>query len=290
MNAQLKNILHLNLALIIIGTAGPLGNYINLPPELSIFSRSLLAAFSIFIFIKFKKINLKFNFKKDAGSFFLCAFLQGLHWIGYFYALKLAGAGLGVISLFTFPIFTTLLEPVIRKTAFNPKHLLLALLVLVGLYILTPELNFGNQTTLGITFGILSALFYAIRNILMKNHVANYNATMLMFYQNGIVALLLIPILFFIPWNTDIWISQMPYLFFLGIITTAIGHTYLVSTFKHFSATSVSLLSCIQPVYVVIMAFFFLNEIPTFSTIIGGGIIISAVVLETFITKKIKVS
>ena len=213
MGNQLKNILHLNFALIIIGTAGPLGNYINLPPELSIFSRSLLAALAIFTFVKFKKIGLAFNIKKDGGSFLLCAVLQGLHWVGYFYALKLAGAGLGVISLFTFPIFTTLLEPIIRKTTFNPKHLFLAFLVLLGLYVLTPELSFGNQTTLGITFGVLSALFYAIRNILMKNHVGTYNASMLMFYQNAIVSVLLIPVIPFLNFTIDVCLVWLCFAF-----------------------------------------------------------------------------
>jgi len=243
---------------------------------------------SLFIFNKVKNISLKFNFSKDSGSFLLCAILQGIHWVGYFYALQLAGAGLGVISLFTFPIFTTLLEPVIRKTPLNPKYLVLAIWVLFGLYVLTPELNIGNETTLGIGFGILSAFTYAIRNILMKNHVKHYNPTMLMFYQNGLVAILLVPIIFFVDWTTSIWISQLPYLLFLGVITTALGHTYLVNTFKNFSATSVSLLSCIQPVYVVIMAFLFLGEIPKNTTIIGGCIIISAVILETFIRKTSK--
>ena len=286
MSNSFKHILQLNIALILIGTAAPLGNYISLPPEISIFSRCLFAFIIIGIYIKFKNISIKFNGSKDGWSFIFCAFLQGGHWITYFYALQLAGAGLGVISIFTFPIFTTLLEPVIRKTVFNPKHLFLGLLVLIGLYVLTPEFNMGNQTTLGISFGILSAVFYSIRNILMKKHVGNYNAIMLMFYQTGMVTIMLAPILFLLNWKTDAYFAELPYLIFLGIVTTALGHTYLVNTFKHFSATSVSLLSCIQPIYVSIMAFFFLKEIPTLSTIIGGSIILSAVILESFISKK----
>lgn len=286
MKGQLKYILQLNIALIIIGTAAPLGNYISLLPVLTIWNRCFFAFIAIAVFIKLKGIDLKFNYKKDGYSFVLCAFLQGGHWITYFYALQLAGAGLGVISLFTYPIFTTLLEPLIRKTVFNPKHLFLGLLVILGLYILTPEFNIGNQTTLGIMFGIISAIFYATRNILMTTHSNNYNASMLMFYQNAIIVILLIPVMFFIDINVQEYTSQLPYLIFLGMITTAIGHTYLVNNFKYFSATSVSLLSCIQPVYVSIMAFLFLNEIPTISTLVGGSIILSAVILESFIAKK----
>lgn len=287
MKNQLRNILELNLALLIIATAAPFGNYISLPPEITIWSRCFFAFIAIFIYIKFKKINLKVDISKDGSTFFISAILQAGHWVTYFYALQLAGAGLGIISLFTYPIFTTLLEPIIRKTTFNPKHLLLGMLVLVGLYVLTPEFNTGNKTSLGILFGVISAIFYAIRNILMKSLVANHNATKLMFYQTGIIALLMAPIFIFIDFDTANYTLQLPHLLILGIFTTALGHTYLVINFKNFSATSVSLLSCIQPVYGSLLAFLFLNEIPTIATVIGGCIIVSAVVLETFISRKV---
>lgn len=286
MKSGVKNILELNLALLIIASSAVLGNYISLPPEISIWSRCFFGLIAIAIFCFVKKISFQYDYKKDTASFLFCAVLQGVHWITYFYALQMAGAGLGVISLFTFPIFTTLLEPLLLKTKFNPKHLLLGLLVLVGLYILTPEFNFGNQTTLGIVFGVSSAVFFATRNILMKKHVATYDASMLMFYQTGWLAILLSPVLFFIDFTFVQYQSQLPYLVFLGMVSTAIGHTLYVKTFQYFSATTASLLSCIQPLYVVVLAFFFLGEIPTIATAIGGTVILSAVILETFISKK----
>ncbi|MGY5352352.1 DMT family transporter [Wenyingzhuangia sp. IMCC45533] len=290
MSKEFKNILELNLALLIIATAAPLGNYISLPPEIGIWSRCLFAFITIGIFSAIKGVGFTYNYKKDTLSFVFCAFMQTIHWVTYFYALQMAGAGLGVISLFTFPIFTTLLEPIILRTKFNPKHLFLALLVILGLYILTPEFNTGNQVTTGILFGIFSAFCFAIRNILMKKHVGNYPAGLLMFYQNGWVVVFLTPMLFLLNFEMANYKTQLPYLVFLGVITTAIGHTYLVKTFKYFSATTASLLSCIQPLYVVILAYFFLNEKPTLSTIIGGSIIVSAVVLESFISNTAKSS
>lgn len=287
MNKELKNFLELNLALLIIATSAPLGNYISLPPEISAWSRCFFAFIAVAVFCIITKVSLVYNYKKHTGVFALAALLQGIHWVTYFYALQMAGAGLGVISLFTFPIFTTLLEPLILKTKFNPKHLLLGLLVLVGLYILTPELSLGNQTSLGILFGILSAVFFATRNILMKKSVANYNASMLMFYQTGWIVVLAFPALFLLDWDFKHYQSQLPFLVFLGMVSTAIGHTIYVRAFQYFSATTASLFSCIQPLYVIVLAFFFLDEVPTVSTAIGGSVILSAVILETFISKKV---
>ena len=282
---KIKNILTLNIALLTIATAAPLGNYIQLPPAISIFSRCLIAFIGIGVFSKIKGISLSFN-KKDTGSFLLAGLLQAVHWVTYFYALQLAGAGLGIISLFTYPIFTAILEPLILKTKFNPKHILLGLLVILGLYILTPELKLANTTSLGILYGIISAITYATRNILMKKHVTNYNPIMLMFYQVAIIGIVLTPSFFIFPVTWTAYNSQIPYLLFLGLITTATGHTLLVKAFEYFSATSASLLSCVQPLYGILLAYIFLGEIPTVTTIIGGACIISAVVLESLLGKK----
>lgn len=282
---NLKHFATLNLALFIISTAAPLGNYISLPPAISIWTRCFVAFLGLGILVKFQKISLQFQ-SKDTGSFVLAASLQGLHWVTYFYSLQLAGAGLGIISLFTYPIFTAILEPFILKTKFNPKHIFLGLLVLIGLYILTPEFELGNQVTLGIVYGVASAIFYATRNILMKKHVTHYNSIMLMFYQVGIISLLMLPVFFIFPVSFETYKEQIPFLLFLGIFTTATGHTLLVKAFSYFSATTASLLSCMQPLYGILLAFFFLDEVPKPTTIYGGICILSAVALESLLVKK----
>ncbi len=287
--ADLNKIRHigvLNLALLLIATAAPIGNVIDLPPPISIWSRCLVAFFALGALIVFTKVSIKFDYKKQLGSFILCAALQAFHWITYFYALRLAGAGLGLISLFTFPVFTSLLEPLILRTKFDPKHILLGMLVLFGLYVLTPELSFQNSTTTGVMFGVLSAVFYSIRNILMKKHVATYDASMLMFYQTGLIVILLAPVFFLYDWTWPQYGEAIPMLIFLGVVTTATGHTLLVKSFAHFSATAAALLSCVQPLYGVLIAYFYPGEIPTLSTIIGGCIIVSAVALEALLSKK----
>ena len=45
------------------------------------------------------------------------------------------------------------------------------------------------------------------------------------------------------------------------MVTTAIGHTLMVTSLKHFSVTTASIISSLQPVYGIIMAFLFLSEI-----------------------------
>ena len=72
----------------------------------------------------------------------------------------------------------------------------------------------------------------------------------------------------------------------LAVMTTAVGHTLFLMTFKHFSITSVSIISSVQPVYGIILGALFLSEIPTLTTIFGGVLILSSVIIESIRSSK----
>jgi drug/metabolite transporter (DMT)-like permease len=181
-------------------------------------------------------------------------------------------------------VITAFLEPILLKTKFQLVHLLLAILVLTGMYLLSPTLDFENSYTIAIGFGVFSAFAYALRNILLKKKVAKYNGSMLMTYQTAIVGVILFPFLFTV--SADTIIGQWEVLVALAVLTTAIGHTMFLMTFKHFNITTVSILSSVQPVYGIIIGAIFLSEIPKGTTILGGILILSSVVIESIRSKR----
>ena len=283
-NSHSKNIAILLLGTLFISTSGVLGKHIALAPELIILCRAFLAAIFIFIFCKFKKVDLEIKSKKDAISFLISGFLMGAHWVTYFYALKLSNVALGMLSIFTYPIITAFLEPLFTKQKLNLIHVLLAVLVFFGVFILIPEFSLENDEFKGILLGILSAFFYAVRNLVVKNQVKNYNGSMLMFYQMIVVTVFLIPILFYSNF-TNVY-SQIPLLILVALLTTAIGHTMLVNSLKNFSASTASIISSVQPIFGIIIAYIFINEIPSPNTFIGGSLIMLTVIIESFRSKK----
>ena len=283
-NSHSKNISILLLGTLFISTSGVLGKYIALSPEVIILFRAILAGIFIFIFCKFKKVALKINSKKDAVSFLISGFLMGAHWVTYFYALKLSNVALGMLSIFTYPIITAFLEPLFTKQKLNLIHVLLAVLVFFGVFILIPEFSLENDQFKGILLGILSAFFYAVRNLVVKKQVKKYNGSMLMFYQMIVVTVLLIPVLFYSD-VSNVY-SQIPLLILVALLTTAIGHTMLVNSLKHFSAATASIISSVQPIFGIIIAYIFVNEIPSQNTFIGGSLILLTVIIESFRSKK----
>ncbi|UMB59495.1 DMT family transporter [Lutibacter sp. A80] len=280
---QLKNIFDLNIAVILMSTSGVLGKSILFPPEITIWWRCLFAAFIIGLFCWYKKYNLKIKSKKDAVSLLLSGFLLGGHWVTYFYALHLSNVAIGMLSLFTYPIITTLLEPLFFKIKLSKYQLLLGVMIVIGIYFLTPEMNFENNNTKGVLMGILSAFFYALRNIITKKNVHHYNASIVMLYQLIVVVLILWP--FSITYNyvdTSNWIKIAS----LALITTALGHTLFVNSFKNFTISTASIMGSMSPIYGIILGVIFLSEIPSTTTLFGGALILATVFIESIKSTK----
>ncbi|MDP3313158.1 DMT family transporter [Lutibacter sp.] len=284
-NLHFKHLIELNIAVLLVSSSGVLGRFISMPPPVTIWLRCLIAAVILGVFCWYRNINLKIESKRDGTAIMLSGLFFGAHWITYFYALQLSNVAIGMLSLFTYPVITALLEPLFFKTALNKKHVFLGVVVLVGVYFLSPEFNFENNTTKGILFGLISAVFYVIRNILIKKKVSNYHGSMLMFYQMVIITAFLWPVLFYFETNPTS--NDWQALLVLALVTTSIGHTLFVMSFKNFSVGTASIISSVQPIYGIIFGFLLLNEMPSENTLIGGFLILSTVVFESFQSRKI---
>jgi drug/metabolite transporter (DMT)-like permease len=282
-NHHLNHLLWLTMGTVFISTSGALGKYINMPTPVIIWWRSILAAIFLLVFCLFRGINLKIENRKDRWVFVLASALMGAHWITYFYALKLSNVALGMLSLFTFPVITAFLEPLFTKAKFDAIHILLGFLVLLGIYILAPDFNLKSGQLQGLLLGLLSALCYALRILILKGYVVKYNGTMLMFYQVAVLTVILLPAIFLM--DTSNITRQYPYVILLALLTTAIGHTLFVNSLKYFKASTASIIGSSQPIFGIIIAYFFLNEIPTIHTFVGGTFILLTVVIESIRSK-----
>ena len=236
-----KNLVQLNFAVLIISTSGTLGRYIELSVPVIIFLRAFIACSFLYIFCKWKKLSFKIN-AKDYKTIFFSGVLMGMHWITYFISLKLSSVAIGMLSVFTYPIITSFLEPIMLNSKFKKSNLLLGLMVLIGIYFLAPEISMKNDQFIAVGFGVFSALCYSIRNIYMKAKSSEYEGSILMVYQLIIVSALLSPVFYFYDVN-GLGVS-LPAIFILALLTTAIGHTLFVYSFRNFSISAASIIWC----------------------------------------------
>ena len=273
----LKNLIQLNFAVLIISTSGTLGRYIELPVPLIILLRALIGGVFLYLFCKWKKLSFKIQ-KKDRKTIFFSGVLMGLHWITYFISLNYQVA-IGMLSVFTYPIITTFLEPLMLNSKFKKSNLLLGLMVLVGIYFLAPEISLENDQFKAIGFGVFSAFCYSIRNIYMKAKSSEYEGSILMVYQLIIVSVLLSPV--FLVYDMNGLETSLPAILILALLTTATGHTLFIYSFRNFSISTASIISGVQPVYGIIIGMIVLGEYPALSTIFGGVMILGTVLIES---------
>ncbi len=273
-----SGLLLVNLASLFISSSGILGKLIDLPPVVTSFFRSILGVLFLSLLILTIKGSMNFTWRRDQKSFIISGILLALHWSTYFYALQISNVSIAIISLFTYPIITTLIEPLFFQTRVEKINLLTSMLVLVGIVILVPEFSLRNDYTLGIVVGLLSALLYALRNLVSKKLVTTYSGDQTLVIQLFFAAILLSPSLFIYSYEIDL--ETIALLLVLGLITTAFGHTLFLMALRHLTTSSASVLASLQPVYAILLAVILIGEQLQMNVILGGILILLAVIIQ----------
>ncbi len=284
MNSHLFHFLQLIFAICLMSSSGVLGRYITLPSPVTIWIRSLIAAVTLFVILKLLRKATFIGWGRHFRIVLISSVFMGAHWISYFSALQAANVSIAMLSMFTYPIMTAFLEPLLLKTSFDKTSLLLSFVGLIGVFFLVPDLNLDNSTTQGVFLGLLAGLFYAVRNILMKKNLSDHGGVTLMYYQTAILTLLLFPIIFIydLDFSVQVFNGEWEALLMLGLLTTAFGHTLFVRSLNNFTVTTVSIMSCLTPLLGTLLAFFFLDEVPKGQTVLAGSIILAVAGLESY--------
>lgn len=284
MKDSFKGLLAVHSAVLIFGLTALFSKLISLTALEITLLRSIFAAFVILAIFFWQKKSIKLSQTKDYGIVILLGVLLALHWVTYFHAMQVSSVAVGVIALYTFPVMTVFLEPLFHGERPHIKDVISALTVLFGIYLLVPEFSMSNETTQGILWGILSALFFALRNIIQGHYFKGYTARHSLFYQTLVTFLVLLPFSFeMIPEVTTIQWGQ---LLILGVFFTAVPHTLFAFSLLNLKAKTVSLVACVQVVYATVFAALLLGEWSELSTVIGGLIVVSAAMYESYTAGK----
>lgn len=275
-----KGLLAVHSAVFIFGLTALFSKVIALTALEITLLRSIFASLVILGIFFWQNKSLRLSQSKDYGIVVILGVLLALHWVTYFHAMQVSSIAVGVIALYTFPVITVFIEPLFHGEQPHIKDIVSALIVLFGIYLLVPEFSFSNETTQGILWGVLSALLFSLRNIIQGHYFKGYTARHSLFYQTGVTFLVLLPFSFEVfPEVTNVQWGQ---LLVLGFFFTAVPHTLFAFSLLNLKAKTVSLVACIQVVYATIFAALLLGEWAELSTVIGGLIVLSAAMYESY--------
>jgi drug/metabolite transporter (DMT)-like permease len=280
MQSQQQSLIYLHIAVLLFGGTALFAKLIGLNALDITAYRAAIAGLAICVLLTLQKKPIKLHRAKDYVIAILLGVAVGIHWVTYFAGMQLAGITVGMLAFFTYPVITVFLEPLFNKSKPKAKDIISAVVVIFGIYLLIPNVNLGDDITLGVVTGVVSALFFALRNITHKRYFSEYGGPQTMFYQTLVASLMLcafieVPI-------TEINDTDLILLLIAGVVFTAMPHSLFAASLKHLSAATAGLISCLQPLYGTILAIIILHERPSVMTLIGGALIVSAACFETW--------
>ncbi len=244
--------------------------------------RSVVAVLTLFLFALIQGRRYRLDSAQQYLGIYLIGVVMGLHWISFFHSMQVSSVAIGMISLFTYPVITVLLEPFYTKQKIMMADIFAGILVLVGVLVMMKDdlHQFDSSVVQGVIWGVISAFLFALRNLLQKYYYADVSADRLMLHQVAAIALML---LFFVDYPTVLKFEANDWLMLLllGSVSTATAHTLLSYSLKHLPAKSIAMISCLQPLFATLFAWLLLDETPTQAVVLGGLIIVSVALYES---------
>ncbi len=280
-NVQRKNLIILHLTVFIWGFTGILGALISINAVQMVWYRVLIASVSLFAYFLWSKTEIKVT-KKQFLQFFFTGSIVAIHWIFFFHAIKVANVSVSLICLSSVTLFIAILEPLIKKQAISKGDIFIGLVIIAGIYLI---FKFESKYTEGIIFGLSSAVAASFFSTINSTLVQKTEPSIIGFYElSGAFFWITLYRLFDSSLATETFnLSLMDwfYLMVLGTICTALAYVAGVAVMRTLSAFRVALITNLEPVYGIILAFLFFGskEQMTGGFYLGSLLILSAVFL-----------
>jgi drug/metabolite transporter (DMT)-like permease len=283
-----KNLVILHFTVFIWGFTGILGALITISAVSLVWYRVLIAVVSLFLYFKFNKTAFRINRETFLKLIFTGALVGG-HWILFFASIKLSTVPVTLVCLSSITLFTAIFEPLINKTSISKLEILAGSLIITGIILI---FKFETQYTKGIIAGLISAVFASLFSIINSRQVKKHEAPVIAFYElSGAFLWITIYLLFTNGFNHAMLLSNsdIGYLLLLGTICTSLAYVAGVSVMRELSAFRVALITNLEPVYGILLAFLFFGDMNkmTAGFWVGALIILSTILLFPFARKRI---
>ncbi len=208
--------------------------------------------------------------------------LIAFHWICFFHAIKVSNVAVTLGCLASTALFTSFLEPLVKRRRISWIEVGIGLIIILGLYII---FQFELRYWKGILFALGAAFLAGIFTVINEQLIKRYNAMSLSFYEMiggwlGISLFLVITDPGSFP-DFSLSLPDWVYLLVLGIICTAFAFMISIDVMKDLSAYTVVLAFNLEPVYGIIMAYLIFQDSERMTTgfYLGTLIILASVIV-----------
>ena len=261
LNDRGKSLLHLHFLIFLWGFTSILGALIHLDSLPLVWYRMSIATVLIAIYFVVFSRN---SFQIHAGAlkyYILGGVLISVHWVLFFYAIKISSISLTLSILSSASLMTSILEPIFYKRRFRSYEVFFGLFVILGLYLI-----FGVQqeNLMGIIAALACTLLSVLFSLLNGKLIKAYPANNISFYQLLTGALVMSfamaftletpAILFELSWEDWLWI------FLLSSVCTAYATIASVVILKHITPFTMMISLNLEPIYAIVFSLLIFGE------------------------------
>ena len=222
--------------------------------------------------------KLKLNGRKDAGIFLAFGIFAGAGmFTSYLYAVKVGGAALASVLLYTAPAWVAVLSRIIFKEGFTPIKITAIAVSLAGTAFVSCSGGGGTQQVgaAAVIAGLFTGFAYSSHYIFAKVYLERYSALTIYAFTMIVAAVCLYPFVNFMHKSPLDWLI----VFLLGFVCCYLAFWAYCEGLKRLMPARAAVLATLEPIFAVLMAWAVWDE--TFSVYgwIGAGCILSAVLM-----------
>ncbi len=211
--------------------------------------------------------------RRQWGQLVVIGTVFGVHWLLYFFSIKLATAAIAALTITTYSVQYLILAWLFNKERVTPVEWCAIALCFLGCLIVSPGFSLQNSISLGIAVGLVSALCYAALPLLHQRAMAigTLGRTWGQFFFALIV---------FLPfWSKADWnLAQSDYykLLALGVICTLFAHGLWVKSSTELPALHSSMIYYLYLPGALTGSAVFLDEPFTARKLLGCALVVGA--------------
>lgn len=273
---HVKGLFLTTTGVLIMSPDGLLVRLIQTDPWTLLFWRCFLTAVAILLFFVLVQRKKTFAFFYGVGKVgLIVSFFSGLNTLLFVVSVRWTNVANTLVLISTTPIFAFILGHFFLKEKTSLKTGLTILATFLGvLAVFGGSLKKGNLA--GDLCALTTAFFMAVNiAIIRANHTINMTPCI------SLGGFLVAFILFFFVEPLSISVSDAGYLILLAFLIIPISSSMITLGTRYLRAAETSLLLLLETILGPIWVWVVLKESPDFNTLIGGGIILLALILHS---------
>lgn len=282
--ARARALLAAHVAAVLFGLSSIFGALIQADAGLITGGRAAFAVLALAAFARYLKRPLfraldarRLRILLVSGS------VLAAHWVSFFLAVKTGGVAVAALGFASFPAFIALIDAGVFRERIGRAEQALLVLVSVGLVLVTPSFSFVDRGTLGLLWGLMAGLSFAVLAVINRRGSRGIDGFQVAFWQNLVVAVLVLP--FAWPGVAALTPRDGVFLLLLGTLCTGLAHYLFVRSLAGLDARQVGVIVALEPVYAIACAWWLFGEHPSLRMLAGAVLLILATLLASRVQK-----